>query len=797
MKSNLIKNFVTNANILQFCIVLSDKDRNIRETVIKILRYISITPQAFHYMINHHAPLLIARSIEREPKASSLNERFQALKLISHWVENDPTSVPKIFFQSMVAVAGYTLEDQLKKPIIEVLRKGSVVCTSLCAWSGGFKVLAEAITDPLYIDLSENLVSTFLCLLDDPKTRSFFRFSDLGSLFSIFTEISENKVNMKKEVLEKLNARLELGKRAIIMIVKTWTGLIFLGSDVCGLKSLIQMLNQPARQAVKEAIFDILFTIINPGEVHDEGVILRESTNIVDTYIATVVQLFDISGAYEVLINAATYSSTHISKLALKLLKKLIQLSSIFFPIELKLSPLIKLSSDFHQSSQVRFQATKALRELNNCQDRLLQIDPEVKDKMSMLFLRGIEYASVTSLNPMQKDTLRLLKTELDYGMSSDRFKVLLKGTNVNNYKNDGSKWDWNLLLLLFESCLRKSSKVKDLISITNSLLRYFQPSKEVFAGRPWTHKSFACGKVGHYTLKSLLETKEGIEQLASPQEGERSFLTLYAEQLELEIKRMQAIKDNLRIPKAESCFNTKSIMSTMSRECVSWLGIFTESKDGIELLRKANIFSLMEKLGDNSGITDHLCIILINSFDYRYTEEPKNILRLWIEKASKELILYIIEHLRTLYRSKLNLFSTWCIEILVTQINSTDKEIVLKALSVLEEICEDKELIKDFLSKRPQIDKLELGGDPFLANLSQTKDGIRFLQECSIREDKWIDNAIKRWLNTESSNYAEHVEQAIQSKLSMSNAEQSSIELYTAIDCSLDIRNNVLLINR
>jgi hypothetical protein len=97
---------------------------------------------------------------------------------------------------------------------------------------------------------------------------------------------------------------------------------------------------------------------------------------------------------------------------------------------------------------------------------------------------------------------------------------------------------------------------------------------------------------------------------------------------------------------------------------------------------------------------------------------------------------------------------------------------------------------MKDLLNKWPQIDKLELGSNYFLAKLSQTEDGIAFLQEGS-----WIDNAIKRWLNTENNNYIEHIEQIIQTELSTSNIEQSSIKLYTAIDSSLDIRNNVFLI--
>ena len=145
-------------------------------------------------MIANNIPLLTTRCLERDAKQTFLMERFQALKLISHWVETDPNSVPRIFFQSLVAIATHTPEDQIKKPVIEILRKGSIFCTNLCSWSGGLNVLIESIIDPSCAEISETVVLTLLYLINEPKTRAYLRcYVDLGFLLSIFTEISGNE----------------------------------------------------------------------------------------------------------------------------------------------------------------------------------------------------------------------------------------------------------------------------------------------------------------------------------------------------------------------------------------------------------------------------------------------------------------------------------------------------------------------------------------------------------------------------------------------------------------------------
>ena len=95
-----------------------------------------------------------------------------------------------------------------------------------------------------------------------------------------------------------------------------------------------------------------------------------------------------------------------------------------------------------------------------------------------------------------------------------------------------------------------------------------------------------------------------------------------------------------------------------MTREYISWLGLFTTVKDGIFLLRKFKIYDHLYHLADQTGLNDSFCQIIIHSFDYRFEEEPRTLLGMWLNKCSPYLSKEIIEILRTLYRSGLNDFA-------------------------------------------------------------------------------------------------------------------------------------------
>lgn len=256
----------------------------------------------------------------------------------------------------------------------------------------------------------------------------------------------------------------------------------------------------------------------------------------------------------------------------------------------------------------------------------------------------------------------------------------------------------------------------------------------------------------------------------------------------------MKAVQNCGQMPVNERFLSKEKLLDTMAREYISWLGLFTENKGGLEVLRNLGIFTVLQKLAEPFGLLDYLCVIIVGSFSFSFDDEPRIIFQLWLQKGSVDLVLFMLEHLRVFYRSGAENFSSWCIDILVTEIYSSEVQIAQKALNVLKEICEDEELMRAFLRKWPQLDQLKLGGDLFLARFLRTDIGIDYLQECS-----WIEPAIHRWINEGNANYVDQIEKAIFQGLNFESevSKNDALQLHIPIDSPLDIRDDVKFNNK
>lgn len=158
-----------------------------------------------------------------------------------------------------------------------------------------------------------------------------------------------------------------------------------------------------------------------------------------------------------------------------------------------------------------------------------------------------------------------------------------------------------------------------------------------------------------------------------------------------------------------------------MLREYLSWLGLFTTTKDGIKLLKKFKIFDHLMKLVDPNGYYDHFCQIILQSFDYGFASSTRKMLEVWIKKCSPNLAKSIIELFRMLFRSGLNDFYYWCLPFLSQLVGYGNlEEISAAAFDVLEEVCFDQNSLNQLLMINDKIlDSFRGGG-----NILQTADG-------------------------------------------------------------------------
>lgn len=58
---------------------------------------------------------------------------------------------------------------------------------------------------------------------------------------------------------------------------------------------------------------------------------------------------------------------------------------------------------------------------------------------------------------------------------------------------------------------------------------------------------------------------------------------------------------------------------------------------------------------------------------------------------AEQPCRLYATKHLRVLLRASVEFFSSWGMELLVTQLHDHSKAVSMEALDILDEACEDK----------------------------------------------------------------------------------------------------------
>jgi len=160
---------------------------------------------------------------------------------------------------------------------------------------------------------------------------------------------------------------------------------------------------------------------------------------------------------------------------------------------------------------------------------------------------------------------------------------------------------------------------------------------------------------------------------------------------------------ENLDGPEQENnepFLSKERLNRTMLREYLSWVGLFTTSKDGISLLREFKITDHLQALIDSNGQYDHFCQIILQSMEYGFVGPTRQLLESWIYKSSPNLAKYITEIFRNLFRSGLNDFSQWCMQFLYQMVISSNEEVSQSAFSVLEEVCCDPSSMKYFLDR-------------------------------------------------------------------------------------------------
>ena len=225
-------------------------------------------------------------------------------------------------------------------------------------------------------------------MINNPDTRIYLReFKDLNRIFSIFTQADGVEKEPRRDILDKLLLQLNFVSKAIVNMIRAQHGLIYIASSPLGLASLIAALNQPIKLYKQLAILNLFIEVCDVPLYVGGNIYLSststapgQSQNLLNNYVALLLQAFYHCGVYEALIRVGINSEEN-SELNCKsrfLLKKIMYLSSNLLPEVPQIATLVNIATDFEPESlhipgseisssenTRRSRATKIIRELS------------------------------------------------------------------------------------------------------------------------------------------------------------------------------------------------------------------------------------------------------------------------------------------------------------------------------------------------------------------------------------------------------------------------------------------------
>ena len=731
---------------------LCDKEKDVRVAALRTLRYLAITEEALLSIKQAKLLHFIIRSFETEGKS---HERIEACKFIKNWLELSPSSFPMSFMSALVALAETENDEDLKDFAIEAVRILSVSNTPLVSWCGGFRVLISSLFDIKSGEaLVNNTILTFLFLLNTSDTRVHLkREKELSRILSVFTELEQD---MRES---DLDAQIAQGKRIIIMMSRSWVGLIFLASG--GLRQVIENICLPIRPKIKEAILDIIEEMISiPVETS------QKSQSLLKNYLAMLLKALIHCNLHRSLTQLAIEKHDPMAQRARKLLKLVTTSASDLLPD----APQFSLMLDSQKSGA----AAEIVAEIDS--------STRLKDNSSnrSLLFNMCEFLSKESNSYIESHNTVLIGIYKNYALNQiddASFASLLSKSQV---LREPKRWNWEIIYQIMSGPINMPQRFMQAhkSKFLRCLLSFYMPSRGLFNVLNWHPDNFVKAQVGALLIGILLSQPEGMQQLTTKiTEGffilHKSFIQEITDAIDEEISVQETGKSsNTRL------FSPNNTKTTMVREYLKWIGLMFFYRTGVALLSSSNIDSKLIKL----STVEHISTVLIPHLNYQ-EHVCKDFLSFSLQSANNLVRKHAMEHLRLMFRA--GIFElTWAMREIVNQLYSRDLEIVTCALSVVAELCHDSDNLRTFIETGPQtLTRLGEEGSKCLISFLSSSPGINYLSQLN-----FIQKELDIWRKTGNLDYVRKIEHKSEQGLT-SQKKVYALEVHTPFGNSYNDR--------
>ncbi|CAL8347096.1 unnamed protein product [Lota lota] len=762
-------------------LALLNEAKEVRAAGLRALRYLIRDTSVLQKVLRLQVDYLIARCIDIQQ--SNEGERTQALRLVRKIITVNAMLFPTSVANSLIAVGtdGLQERDRMVRAAIAIVCELALKNPEVVAKRGGLSTILKSVIDCRLSRINEALITTILHLLNHPQTRQYVRADvELEQILAPFTDFHyrHNADTSEGQLKEDRDSRFLSSRMAIVAAFRSWSGIINLcKAGNSGIQSLIGLLSIPNME-VRKGLLEVLYEIfrlplpivtqdftealhsvdpsrgqdgwrLSDGFVAAEAKVLlphraRSRPDLMDNYLALVLSAFITGGLLEGLVEVVTSSEDQLAVRATILLGELLHMANTILPHSHShhlhcLPTLINMAASFDIAQEKRLRASGAVNHLKRFHEKKKQ-----GLKPYSLYLDHIIRKSVSAHS--RRDTHTRAHRDI-YAIKDTEEALMtnLRDSQILNHKHN-LEWNWLLIatILKWPNVNLRNNKDEQMHKFVRRLLYFYKPSSKLYAGLELDHsRARHLTVVGCQFIEFLMESGE---------EGQG-----YLEELVRDMVAWLSLSSGL---KPERSLQSNGLITTLSQHYFLFLGTLSANPHGVKLLEKCGLFQCLLNLCSLKN-QDAVLKLTVSTLDYSRDGLARVILSKILTAATDVGRLYATKHLRVLLRAGVEFFSSWGMELLVTQLHDHSKAVSMEALDILDEACEDKANLHALIQLKPALSHLGDKGLLLLLRFLSIPKGFSYLNERG-----YVSKQLDRWQKEYNLKYVDLIEEQLNEAL-------------------------------
>lgn len=324
-------------------------------------------------------------------------------------------------------------------------------------------------------------------------------------------------------------------------------------------------------------------------------------------------------------------------------------------------------------------------------------------------------------------------KSKLNLTMDEAQFRTAIMSTHVLNTVNY-MKWKWDVIHNIVEGPLSNPKRLDEAIKgskFMKRLVGFYRPFKYRFSMMRNTKPNQRYVRTGCALMRTLIQTPEGSKYLA-----ENKLLRQIAECL-AQVDRTSGLTS------ASPVFSRSQMTETLSWGYFAMLGTLSSDPNGLHMMERwhiVNMFYHIVESDDRNDLVQAIC----SNMDFSLDSQLRLVLVTALTIGTKDIRIFATRALRKYVVGGVELTSAveWFISLLVSQLYDPDIAVCQIAMKILEEACNQRDLLEYVVQCRPSLDHLgEIGASLLLRFLSSSVgyhylDGLDFVHQ---EMDDWF----------------------------------------------------------